>query len=457
MKNSFSGEFLLLRNIKLLYVEDDDDLRNIGFLFLKDFFHTIYTASNGRDGLKKFIRHRPDIVLTDLRMPYKDGIQLTKDIKAIDRNIPVILNTAFAEIPDLISAIEAGVDRYIQKPFDEKNILNALYDLSLPLMQREQIKALQEQNSNENWFFAKSPKMKMVLDKARSVAWTPFSVILRGDTGSGKSYLARAIHDMSGRKIHPFVKLDLGTLPENLIESELFGHEKGAFTGADRKRNGAFESANNGTIFLDELENASQHLQSRLLRVVEEKMIVPVGSNSPVSIDVRIISASNRCLFELVKEGKFREDLYYRLAEFEIVLPPLRERREDIPWLASRFMIEVADELKKQVYDISKDAEEYLSALQWDGNVRELRNFIRKAVLLSKGSTITLEDITGISQESSIRQSEPAKTQNFLSLADYEKEYIEKALLMTDGNKTKAAILLGIDITTLRRKLKRLK
>lgn len=455
MKSVFPSEFLLLRNIKLLYVEDDDDLRNTVFIFLKDFFHTIHLASNGNDGLKKFIQHRPDIVITDLRMPYKDGIQLTKEIKAISRNIPVILNTAFAEIPDLISAIEAGVDRYIQKPVDAENILSVLYDLSLPLMQQEQIRALQEQNSQENWFFAKSPKMKEVFDKARSVAWTPFSVILRGETGSGKSYLARAIHDMSGRKNHPFVKLDLGTLPENLIESELFGHEKGAFTGADKKRCGAFESANNGTIFLDELENASAHLQSRLLRVVEEKTIVPVGSNTPVSIDVRIISASNKCLFELVKEGKFREDLYYRLAEFEIVLPPLRERKEDISWLASRFMIEAADELKKQVYNISKDAQEYLCDRPWYGNVRELRNFIRKAVLLSKGSAITLDDISGINQESSKKHGENSQTQNFMTLADNEKEYIEKALLVTDGNKTKAAMLLGIDITTLRRKLKK--
>jgi len=174
MKSVFPSEFLLLRNIKLLYVEDDDDLRNTVFVFLKDFFHTIHLVSNGSDGLKKFIQHRPDIVITDLRMPYKDGIQLTKEIKAINRNIPVILNTAFAEIPDLISAIEAGVDRYLQKPVDEKNILNVLYDLSLPLMQQEQIRSLQEQNSQENWFFAKSPKMKEVFDKARSVAWTPF-------------------------------------------------------------------------------------------------------------------------------------------------------------------------------------------------------------------------------------------------------------------------------------------
>jgi DNA-binding NtrC family response regulator len=455
MKSVFPSEFLLLRNIKLLYVEDDDDLRNTVFVFLKDFFHTIHLASNGSDGLKKFIQHRPDIVITDLRMPYKDGIQLTKEIKAINRNIPVILNTAFAEIPDLISAIEAGVDRYLQKPVDEKNILNVLYDLSLPLMQQEQIRSLQEQNSQENWFFAKSPKMKEVFDKARSVAWTPFSVILRGETGSGKSYLARAIHDMSGRKNHPFVKLDLGTLPENLIESELFGHEKGAFTGADKKRYGAFESANNGTIFLDELENASAHLQSRLLRVVEEKTIVPVGSNTPTNIDVRIISASNKPLFELVKEGKFREDLYYRLAEFEIILPPLRERKEDVTWLASRFMIEAADELKKQVYNISKEAQEYLCDRPWYGNVRELRNFIRKAVLLSKGSAITLDDISGINQESSKHPGENMQNRNFMSLADNEREYIEKALLITDGNKTKAAMLLGIDITTLRRKLKK--
>ncbi len=446
-------KYLLLRDITLLYVEDDIKLRDEMASFLKDYFLKVITASDGVEGFRKYTDYRPDLVLTDLKMPGMDGIRMSEKIKQISKYTPIILNTAFAEIPDLISAIEAGVDKYIQKPVDKSELLEILYDLALPLMQKEQIRALKEQSSVDSWLFGQSLKMKELYDKAKSVAWTPFSIILRGETGSGKSYFARAIHDMSKRKSMPFLKIDLGTLPENLIESELFGHEKGSFTGADKKRKGVFEAANGGTVFLDELENASPLLQSRLLSVVEDKKVVPVGSNDPVDIDIRIISASNKNLSDIVKKGLFREDLYYRLAEFEMVIPPLRKRKDDIPWLASRFMIEAADELKKRLYDITSEAETYLAEMSWHGNVRELRNFMRRCVLMASGSVLTRDDVIKTNNAGYIKDN-PESAGELDSLSENERKHIEKALRITDGNKTKAANLLGINISTLRRKLK---
>jgi len=446
-------KYLFLRSIKLLYVEDNNELRKEMTSFFEDLFLVVITASNGAEGLKEYREKKPDIVLTDLKMPIMDGISMAHEIKNIDKYTPVVLNTAFAEIPDLIGAIEAGVDKYIQKPLNKSEVLEALYALSLPLMQKQQIRELREQSSLDNWFFGQSSKMRGIFDKAKNIAWTPFSVILRGETGSGKSYFARAIHDMSKRKSESFVKIDLGTLPENLIESELFGHEKGAFTGAGRRRKGVFESANGGTVFLDELENASPLLQSRLLSVVEDKEVVAVGSNTAIQIDIRIIGACNRNLFDLVRKGLFREDLYYRLVEFEILLPPLRERKEDIPWLAARFMIEAADELKKRIYDITKEAEEYLSKMSWHGNVRELRNFMRRAVLISENRVLTLNDVMR-TDTFNYKEEASVNVTDMIPLAENERIYIEKALIVAKGNKTKAANLLGINITTLRRKLK---
>ncbi|HNW82144.1 MAG TPA: sigma-54 dependent transcriptional regulator [bacterium] len=456
MTENKDNRLLLLKDIKLLYVEDDSNLRDAMINILRCYFLNIYIASDGIEGLEKFIKNDPDIVVTDVKMPGMDGIQMSFEIKRRRKDVPIVVTTAFTEIPDLLNAIEAGVDRYIQKPVNMSSFMDVLYSVSLPVIQKEQIRMLQRQSSLENWYFGKNQKMKQIFEQAKSVAWSPFSVVLRGETGSGKSFLARVIHDMSNRKDQPFIKIDLGTMPENLMESELFGYEKGAFTGADRKRKGVVESANGGTIFLDELENASLHFQTRLLRVVEEKEIVPIGSNLPVKTDVRIISATNRNLYDLVKKGQFREDLYYRLAEFEIFIPPLRERKDDIPWLAARFMVEASDELKKCVYDMSSEAKEYILSFPWYGNVRELRNYIRRAVLFSKSSVISIEDMCKAGMDFSHESDAVCDAAAvFKTLAENERDLINKALNLTDGNKTRAARLLGIDITTLRRKIKK--
>ncbi len=457
MNSKLNNTWLALKNIRLLYVEDDLSLRNSLTDVLRLYFSEVYTSSNGIEGLENFRKRSPDIVITDIKMPGMDGIKMAFEIKRINRSVPVIVTTAFTEIPDLINAIEAGVDKYIQKPINIDKLLETLYDVSLPFIQQEKISFLQKQNSLEDWYFGRSPQMRNIFEQAKSVACSPFSIVLSGETGSGKSFLAKAIHDISDRKEFPFIKIDLGTMPENLIESELFGYEKGAFTGAEKKRKGFFEAADRGTVFLDELENASLHFQSRLLRVVEEKKIVPVGTNIPVETDIRIISATNKNLYELVKRGQFREDLYYRLAEFEIFLPPLRERKDDIPWLASRFLLEAADELKKTVCGISTEAEEYLVSLSWNGNVRELRNVIRRAALFSKETVLSLSDINcAITTPLNTSTQSPESNKNiFRTLAQNEQELICNVLDFTQGNKTKAAAILGIDITTLRRKLKR--
>ncbi len=448
-----------LKLIKILYVEDDLSLRTSMKDFLKLYFKEVLTASNGSEGLELFLKYLPDIVLTDIKMPKLDGIKMTMEIKKINRNIPVILTTAYTETEDLINAIEANVDRYIQKPINIDSLLETLYVSALPKIQKLEIAKLRFQYFNEEISFGKTIEIKNVFEKIKNVADTSFSVVLKGETGVGKNFMARAIHDMSGRKNGPFIKIDLGSMVETLIESELFGYEKGAFTDAGKKRKGLFAEADGGTIFLDELENASLHFQAKLLNIVEEKKIIPVGANTPFDVDVRIISATNKNLYDLVKEGKFREDLYYRLAEFEVTIPPLRERKDDIIWFAIRFLSEASDELKKSVYDISSEAKELLKSFKWEGNVRELRNFIRRLVLLSESSTVSKNDVLSagfhVSFDKSNRMAS-SENYDFKTIAEMEKELIENTMNYVGGNKTKAARLLGIDITTLRRKIKQI-
>ncbi len=301
-----------------------------------------------------------------------------------------------------------------------------------------------------------SSAMKKVIEQIQQVANSDFSVIIQGETGTGKTYIANIIHNLSGRAKGPFVTVDLGAIPESLVESELFGYEKGAFTGAEKKKKGYFEVADHGTILLDEVQNTSPYIQSKLLRVVEERNIYPVGGTQPEAIDIRIIAATNTDIQCSVKEKKFREDLYFRLCEFMILIPPLKQRVEDIPFLARKFCFEAARELKKQTPEISEEAAGLLQDYSWPGNVRELRNVVKRAVLLSDSHEITPEYISFLPANSSaeIIQSPSVRTGAGMSLAEVEKNTILQVLEMTGGNKTKAASILQIDYSTLLRKIK---
>jgi transcriptional regulator with PAS, ATPase and Fis domain len=300
--------------------------------------------------------------------------------------------------------------------------------------------------------------MKVVIDQIRQVAWSNFSVIIQGETGTGKSVAAEAIHNLSRRADQSFQVVDVGVIPETLIESELFGHEKGAFTGADRKKQGFFEHANRGTIFIDELENIPLSLQGKLLRAVEEKRIYPLGSTKPTDTDVRLIVATNMDLKKLVREKKFREDLFFRLCEFTITLPPLRERVGDIPFLAVKFLVRASAELNKQMYELDENVVDILMRYPWPGNVRELKNVIRRAALLSDNGIIKAEHLELLIEEKVDAKEElpflPLKELSAMAAKDVEKRAIKRALAMTNGNKSKAASILEVDYKTLLTKIK---
>ena len=300
--------------------------------------------------------------------------------------------------------------------------------------------------------------MKVVIDQIRQVAWSNFSVIIQGETGTGKSVAAEAIHNLSRRADQSFQVVDVGVIPETLIESELFGHEKGAFTGADRKKQGFFEHANRGTIFIDELENIPLSVQGKLLRAVEEKRIYPLGSAKPTDTDVRLIVATNMDLKKLVREKKFREDLFFRLSEFTITLPPLRERIGDIPFLAVKFLVRASAELNKQMYELDENVVDILMRYPWPGNVRELKNVIRRAALLSDNGIIKAEHLELLIEEKVDAKEElpflPLKELSAMAAKDVEKQAIKRALAMTNGNKSKAASILEVDYKTLLTKIK---
>jgi transcriptional regulator with PAS, ATPase and Fis domain len=300
--------------------------------------------------------------------------------------------------------------------------------------------------------------MTRIIEQIRQVARTDFSVVLQGETGTGKSLVARTIHDLSERAKKPFVRVDMGVIPETLAESELFGYEKGAFTGAEKKKRGVFETAQGGTIFIDELENMPPYVQSKLLSAVEEKKIYPLGHTTPLPVEIRVIAATNKNIKQSVIEGNFREDLFFRLGEFLITIPPLRDRADDIPFLAERFLREASAELHKNVEALSEETMDLLIRYPWPGNIRELKNVIRRAVLLSEGGIITPEHIEFLiedeSKDQGAKQLMPLKELSAMALMDVEKKAIKQALEHSQGNKTKAASLLQVDYKTLLTKIK---
>lgn len=457
-----------LEEISVLYVEDDCDVHKQTLEFLGMHFRHVYSAFDGRQGLMLFQEKHPDVVLTDIRMPVMDGLDMAAKIKELQPNIPVIVITAYYEAEYLIKAIDIGIDKYVTKPTDGGKLLEAIYKCVLPLLQKKEIESLNAKifTTLENRI-SKSPRMKESIHRLQKVANSDFSVIIYGETGVGKSYVARIIHDLSKRASQPFITIDIGAIPETLVESELFGHTRGAFTGADKAKKGFFEIANGGTLFLEDLENMTPYVQSKLLRAVEDKKIFPIGSTTPVDVNIRIIGATNKNIFDEVHDKKFREDLFYRMCEFDLHILPLRERPEDIPYLATKFVSEVSAELDKNIIDISKDAMTILKKHTWQGNVRELKNVMRRVVLLSESELIEKTDVLRVlntnrsNHEGNSNENEttnPTNT-NELSLSSSvelaEKHAILKALEKTNRKKLKTAELLNIDYKTLVTKMEK--
>jgi DNA-binding NtrC family response regulator len=452
---------------KILVVDDEKDMRWLLSNFLKEDGYTIYEAEDCGHALNFLKKDSPpDLILLDLRIPGEmDGIDLLKEIKTTMPEIQVIILTAYGNIGSAVEAIKLGAYDYLAKPFENERLrLTIKRALESQKLTQEviQLKTELKKEFDLESIMGSSPEIKNIFGRINKVACTHFTVLIEGESGTGKEIVAHAIHRASLRGDASFVAVDCGAIPDTLIESELFGYEKGAFTGADREKKGQFELANNGTIFLDEIGNLPYHVQNKLLRMIQERKIQKLGGKQPFPIDVRIIIASNIPLAKLDAEGKLRSDLYYRLNEFKIELPPLRKRIEDIPFLAKKFIEEGNMELQKNIKGLQKDSLTMLINHHWPGNVRELKNVIKRAVLLAESmiepSHLIFDNATSLNPsiipEEKITEGMSLKEVTKKAVYLAEKEAIEWALVMSSGNKSKAAKVLRVDYKTLLSKIK---
>lgn len=440
-----------MKRAKILVVDDEPIVRESLGEWLQDAGYEVFMAGDGQEALGVIQREKPGIMIADLVMPGMDGIELMKAARKRQPGIEVIIITAYASIPTAIAAMKEGAYDYIEKPFSPERAellveklsqYRALVEENISLRQK-----LEGQYRFEN-IIAKSARMQRLIELIKVVGKSNATVLITGESGTGKELVARAIHSQSHRHGKPFVAVSCAALPESLLESELFGHEKGSFTGAYTQKKGKFEFANGGTLFLDEIGEMSANSQVHLLRVLEEKEFARVGGNEPIKTDVRVISATNKDLRKAIENGEFREDLYYRLNVVNIELPPLRERKEDIPLLAEHFLARFASENRKEITGFSPDALEFLLDHDWPGNVRELENAVERAVILARDSLITAGDLPQ-------RGGWPAdSTGSGKNLKEVEKEHILSVLRKTGENYSETARVLGITRMTLYRKAK---
>jgi DNA-binding NtrC family response regulator len=449
---------------RILIIDDDKDLRFNLSSILKDEGYDVLAVEDGREALKAVQRNCPNLALLDIRLPTMNGMEILEKLKRMDKDLIIIMLTAYAEVKDAVKAMKLGAFDYITKPFDNEElaliIKNALRTQYLSKEVEVLRKRLGEQASICE-VMGESPAIKKVLKQVEIIASTNMTVILQGASGTGKELIAQMIHQKSLRKDKPFVAVDSGVIPETLVESELFGYEKGAFTGADDRKEGKFEQANEGTLLLDEITNLTDGIQMKLLRVIQERRLQHLGGKKDIKIDVRIIVATNTNLSELVRSGKFRDDLFHRLNEFQINLPFLRERKEDIPILAKYFLNEANTELNKKIKGFSSDAMKFLLNYSWPGNVRELKNVIRRAVLLAESDSIELSNFSTDNlklTEAAIKATKTLdKGISFDEITqEFEKDLIKRALEQVGGNKLRAAELLRMNNKTFYRKLKTL-
>jgi len=455
----------------VLVVDDNADLRwNLSNILKEAGFETM-AAADGRGALKTLKSRSPNLVLLDVKLPEMDGMKILEKMKQIDKDLIVIMLTAYGDVKTAVKAMKLGAYDYITKPFDDEELIliikKALHTQYLCREVEHLRKKLGQMPAPIEEAMGESPGIKQVLKHVDIIAATNMTVILQGESGTGKEVIAKMVHKKSLRKDKPFVAIDCGAIPDTLVESELFGYEKGAFTGAEERKEGKFEQANGGTLFFDEVTNIPNSVQMKLLRAVQERKFQHLGGKIDISVDVRIIVATNVNLSEAVKTGKFRDDLFHRLNEFHIDLPPLRERKEDLPVLIKYFLDEANRELDKNVGGVSGEAVRFLINYPWPGNVRELKNVIKRAVLLSDSKEITpaclsLNNGTHPAQASGQPHISVPETKEGASLREMkeksagqiEEKMIKEALVKAGGNKTKAAKILKIDRTTLYSKIK---
>jgi two-component system NtrC family response regulator len=438
----------------ILAIDDDDSLRRVVEYNLMEEGYRVITAADGPSGLEAYQRQPVDVVLTDIRMPGMEGIELLARLKAMQPELPVIMLTAFGTIDSAVEAMRLGAFDYLTKPFSRDqlraSVRKALEVAELRSENRQLREVVSERFSFAN-MIAGSRAMRAVSDTASRVAQTDTTVLLTGESGTGKELLARAIHFNSGRARGAFVTVNCAAIPEQLLESELFGHRRGSFTGAVADKRGKFEMANGGTVFLDEIGELAPLLQVKLLRVLQEREIDKVGETRPIKVDVRVLAATNRDLEKMIAGGTFREDLYYRLAVVSIRMPPLRERVDDIPLLVDAFLEKHAQRLAHARPAIQKDVYSAFNLYSWPGNIRELENVVERALVLDQDGVIALDDLpdrlrTRAQRIGNVRIELPDEG---ISLEKVERELILTALEKHDWNQTRAAAYLDITRSTL--------
>ncbi len=437
---------------KILIIDDEEKLRNLLARLIKLEGFSVTEAANLRTGYKAIEKDEPEVILCDVKLPDGNGIDFIKDVKSKHPGIEIILLTAYGNIPDGIRAMKNGAFDYITKGDDNDKVIPLLNKAFEKVELKKKIASLEKQVGRKYNFESIIGSSSSILDAinlAKKVAPTEATVLLLGETGTGKEVFAQAIHNASVRTGQPFMALNCSAFTKELLESEIFGHKAGAFTGALKDKKGLIEEANSGTLFLDEIGEMPFELQSKLLRVLETSEFIKVGDTTTTKVDVRFIAATNRDLQQDVKELKFREDLFYRLNVFTISLPPLRERKKDIPALAQLFLKIFSAKTNTAVTSMSKEFSEHLQQHNWKGNIRELKNIIERAVILASSSELTIENLPLELQATGNSQ----KIASSFDLASVEKLHIQKVLLYTKGNKTEAARLLNIGLTTLYRKI----
>ena len=450
------GKGELMSQEKILIIDDDDQIRTLLAERLKFHQYRVSTAEDGEAGLEKFRKEGADLVLLDLMMPKLDGIETLNRMKKEDPEVLVIMMTAFGTMEKAVEAMKKGAYDFIPKPGDPEHILltieKALERKNL-VNEREFLKG--EIESQYDMVWGESSEMKKIKELVRKVAPTNSTILIQGESGTGKQVLARAIHNLSPRKDKPFVYVNCVALSEQLLESDLFGHEKGAFTGAYQRKKGRLETAHTGTVFLDEIGDISQVIQTKFLHFLESGELERVGGTQVSKVDARILAATNRDLAQTVKEKKFREDLFFRLNVISIILPPLRKKKEDIPVLASHFIQKFNSEMKKRISSIEPAALEIFLNYHWPGNIRELQNVLERAVVLAPGNTITPDLLPPQLSQKAKEEISPGIPLDE-ALKKFKKEFISQTLSVTNNNQSKAAKLLGIQRTYLNRLIKEL-
>ncbi|MDD5702581.1 MAG: sigma-54 dependent transcriptional regulator, partial [Dehalococcoidales bacterium] len=431
----------MYKNIKVLVVDDEAIMRDSIRDWLTDSGYEVLTAENADEALGIIEREKPGVAVIDLVLPGSDGLELLKKARQISPNIQVIIVTAYSSVHTAITAIKEGAYDYIEKPFPPEKVellVSKLVERQNLLEENQSLRQkLEDKYSFEN-IVARSARMQKIIEMIQVVASSNAPVLISGESGTGKEMVARAIHSQSPRKNKPFIAVSCVALPENLLESELFGHESGAFTGAQTQRKGKMEAANNGTLLLDEVGDLYHNIQVHLLRALEEKSFCRVGGNEPIMADVRFISTTTKDIKASIESGLFKEDLYYRLSVVKIDLPPLRERKDDIPILADLFLRKFSAENQKKIDGFTSESHDFLLRYDWPGNIRELENAIERAIILAKGRLIEVADLT---QQSLYI---PHKTTVGKTMRDMEKNHILNVLIEVGGNCSEAARLLGI-------------